>query len=335
MAQSLLQGRGHCGALQAMRGEQARLHLFSAPDQQAEARWIAGRIRRLLGATAHTLMDQIAQEDELAGTLSPGDVAVLVRLKAQIPVIRRALEQEGIPCAAPAQEDCWQDPLCAAVLRLAIARGQGEAPAPAGDGAEDDDLLPILEQALDLAPDAPLPDPRALQARLSGHSRLPAPLWQGTAWKQLCRAWQDCGRWEALVQQLGLQHEAELIRARSEQVQILTLHASKGLEFQAVFLPGLEEGLLPMRRELLLENPDDDMSPAAQAARLEEERRLFYVGLTRAARALYVSHSAGRRLFGRELVLEPSSFLPLVRGFCRQSTLARHTRAVREHLSLF
>ena len=280
-------------------------------------------------------MDQIAQEDELAGTLSPGDVAVLVRLKAQIPVIRRALEQEGIPCAAPAQEDCWQDPLCAAVLRLAIARGQGEAPAPAGDGAEDDDLLPILEQALDLAPDAPLPDPRALQARLSGHSRLPAPLWQGTAWKQLCRAWQDCGRWEALVQQLGLQHEAELIRARSEQVQILTLHASKGLEFQAVFLPGLEEGLLPMRRELLLENPDDDMSPAAQAARLEEERRLFYVGLTRAARALYVSHSAGRRLFGRELALAPSSFLPLVRDFCRQSTLARHTRAVREHLSLF
>lgn len=135
MAQSLLQGRGHCGALQAMRREQARLHLFSAPDQQAEARWIAGRIRQLLGATAHTLMDQIAQEDELAGTLSPGDVAVLVRLKAQIPVIRRALEQEGIPCAAPAQEDCWQDPLCAAVLRLAIARGQGEAPVPAGTGA--------------------------------------------------------------------------------------------------------------------------------------------------------------------------------------------------------
>ena len=90
-----------------------------------------------------------------------------------------------------------------------------------------------------------------------------------------------------------------------------------------------------MRRDLLLENPDDDMSPAAQATRLEEERRLFYVGLTRAARALYVSHSAGRRLFGRELALAPSSFLPLVRDFCRQSTLARHTKAVREHLSLF
>ena len=309
MAQSLLQGRGHCGALQAMRGEQARLHLFSAPDQQAEARWIAGRIRRLLGATAHTLMDQIAQEDELAGTLSPGDVAVLVRLKAQIPVIRRALEQEGIPCAAPAQEDCWQDPLCAAVLRLAIARDQGEAPAPAGDGAEDDDLLPILEQALDLAPDAPLPDPRALQARLSGHSRLPAPLWQGTAWKQLCRAWQDCGRWEALVQQLGLQHEAELIRARSEQVQILTLHASKGLEFQAVFLPGLEEGLLPMRRELLLENPDDDMSPAAQAARLEEERRLFYVAITRAEDHCFLTYAKSRYRYGKMEFGNPSRFL--------------------------
>ena len=47
MAQSLLQGRGHCGALQAMRREQARLHLFSAPDQQAAARWLAGRLRPL------------------------------------------------------------------------------------------------------------------------------------------------------------------------------------------------------------------------------------------------------------------------------------------------
>lgn len=334
MAQSLLQGRGHCGALQAMRQEQARLHLFSAPDQQAEARWVAARISRLLGATAHTLMDRLQQEDELTGSLSPADVAVLVRLKAQIPVIRHALEQEGIPCAAPAQEDCWQDPLCGAVLRLAVARGQGQAPARVAD-ADSEDLLPLLESALALPPDAPLPDPQALQARLSGHSRLPAPLWQGAAWKQLCRLWQDCGQWEALVRQLGLQHEAELIRARSEQVQILTLHASKGLEFQAVFLPGLEEGLLPLRRELLFEAQDEDMSAAAQAGRLEEERRLFYVGLTRAARALYVSYSARRRLFGRELALEPSGFLPLVRRFCRQSTLARHTRAVREHLSLF
>lgn len=335
MAQSLLQGRGHCGALQAMRQEEARLHLFSAPDQQAEARWVAARIRRLLGATAHTLMDQLRQEDELAGNLSPADVAVLVRLKAQIPVIRHALEQEGIPCAAPAQEDCWQDPLCGAVLRLAVARGQGEAPARAAPAADSEDLLPLLESVLALPPEAPLPDPQALQARLSGHSRLPAPLWQGAAWKRLCRLWQDCGQWEALVRQLGLQHEAELIRARSEQVQILTLHASKGLEFQAVFLPGLEEGLLPLRRELIFGAPDEDMSAAAQAGRLEEERRLFYVGLTRAARALYVSYSARRRLFGQELALEPSGFLPLVRRFCRQSTLARHTRAVREHLSLF
>lgn len=319
-----------------------------APEQETAATVAAIRVRRKKdsAAPAESEPEPATPDGRTLGGFSPAQAEaltagletgtpVLVRLKAQIPVIRRALEQEGIPCAAPAQEDCWQDPLCAAVLRLAIARGQGEAPVPVSDDAESDDLLPLLEQALDLAPDAPLPDPQALQARLSGHSRLPAPLWQGTAWKQLCRAWQDCGQWEALVQQLGLQHEAELIRARSEQVQILTLHASKGLEFQAVFLPGLEEGLLPMRRDLLLENPDDDMSPAAQAARLEEERRLFYVGLTRAARALYVSHSAGRRLFGRELALEPSSFLPLVRDFCRQSTLARHTKAVREHLSLF
>ena len=212
---------------------------------------------------------------------------ILIRPLLAIPQsdIAAYLEQEGIPCAAPAQEDCWQDPLCAAVLRLAIARGQGEAPVPVSDDAESDDLLPLLEQALDLAPDAPLPDPQALQARLSGHSRLPAPLWQGTAWKQLCRAWQDCGQWEALVQQLGLQHEAELIRARSEQVQILTLHASKGLEFSAVFVAGVSAGMLPLEM-------------AGRPTDLAEERRLLYVGMTRAREEL-VLLSGG----------EPSRFL--------------------------
>ena len=86
--------------------------------------------------------------------------------------------------------------------------------------------------------------------------------------------------------------------------EILTLHASKGLEFQAVFLPGLESGLLPLRRELLFENAAENATNDADAAvpskeadpeaQLAEERRLLYVGLTRAARALFVSYCARR-----------------------------------------
>nr|MBA3924478.1 ATP-binding domain-containing protein [Nostocaceae cyanobacterium] len=76
-----------------------------------------------------------------------------------------------------------------------------------------------------------------------------------------------------------------------------TLHSSKGLEFPVVFLVGLEQGLLPGYRSL------DD--PAA----LEEERRLCYVGITRAQERLYVSHARERRLYGSRESAMISQFL--------------------------
>ncbi len=83
----------------------------------------------------------------------------------------------------------------------------------------------------------------------------------------------------------------------SEQVTLMTLHAAKGLEFPVVFLVGLEQGLFPHTRSL------DD--PAA----LEEERRLCYVGITRARERLYLSHARERRLYGAREPASPSLFL--------------------------
>jgi len=80
-------------------------------------------------------------------------------------------------------------------------------------------------------------------------------------------------------------------------VQLMTLHSAKGLEFKLVFLVGLEEGLFPSQQSV------DD------AGRLEEERRLCYVGITRAMRELCLSYSESRRLYGRETYPRPSRFL--------------------------
>ena len=80
-------------------------------------------------------------------------------------------------------------------------------------------------------------------------------------------------------------------------VQLMTLHSAKGLEFPIVFLVGLEEGLFP--HSLSAEDPD----------RLEEERRLCYVGMTRAMQQLYLTHAESRRLYGREDQPPPSRFL--------------------------
>jgi len=80
-------------------------------------------------------------------------------------------------------------------------------------------------------------------------------------------------------------------------VQLMTLHASKGLEFPVVFLTGMEEGLFPTSRA------------QDEPAKLEEERRLCYVGITRACELLYVTHAESRRLYGQESRAQPSRFL--------------------------
>ena len=81
-----------------------------------------------------------------------------------------------------------------------------------------------------------------------------------------------------------------------ECVQLMTLHSSKGLEFPIVFLVGLEENLFPSRMSIEEDN-------------LEEERRLCYVGITRARKNLYISYAQLRRQYGTENFCMPSRFL--------------------------
>jgi DNA helicase-2/ATP-dependent DNA helicase PcrA len=100
------------------------------------------------------------------------------------------------------------------------------------------------------------------------------------------------------------------------EVTLITLHSAKGLEFPIVFIAGVEEGLLPVSRAIEEEANDPNA--------IEEERRLFYVGITRAEKLLYLTHASARSRYGTFDMAVPSRFLaslPLhtVRTVGRQS----------------
>lgn len=99
------------------------------------------------------------------------------------------------------------------------------------------------------------------------------------------------------LEQVALVSETDNMEENPNAVTLLTLHAAKGLEFPIVFLTGLEDGILPHSRSL-----DDSES-------LQEERRLFYVGLTRAMDRVFVTHAFRRMLWGETEVAVPSRFL--------------------------
>ena len=101
------------------------------------------------------------------------------------------------------------------------------------------------------------------------------------------------------LQQISLFSDVDAYDTSSDRVALMTLHCAKGLEFENVFIIGLEEGLLPHERSNTEENEDE----------LEEERRLFFVGITRAKAGLYISYARYRKIRGQMLRTIPSQFL--------------------------
>ena len=116
--------------------------------------------------------------------------------------------------------------------------------------------------------------------------------------KELVVALEDFETLGAFLEHVSLVMENEK-RSDTDKVNIMTLHGAKGLEFQTVFLPGWEEGLFPNQRSL----------DEGGLASLEEERRLAYVGITRARVRAMVSFAANRRVYGQWQSQTPSRFV--------------------------
>ncbi len=117
--------------------------------------------------------------------------------------------------------------------------------------------------------------------------------------KELVRAMGQFGTLNEFLEHVELVMDNAEGKGSEDQVQILTLHSAKGLEWPMVFLPGWEEEVFPSRRSL------DEQG----AKGLEEERRLAYVGITRARERAYISFAANRQIYGRWTSVLPSRFV--------------------------
>jgi len=102
---------------------------------------------------------------------------------------------------------------------------------------------------------------------------------------------------EEFLDQVALVNSIDSLEERGKVLPLMTLHLAKGLEFEVVFFVGMEEGLLPHSRSL--DTPQE----------VDEERRLTYVGMTRAKKRLYLAHAQRRRVFGNDQYNLPSRFL--------------------------
>jgi DNA helicase-2/ATP-dependent DNA helicase PcrA len=102
---------------------------------------------------------------------------------------------------------------------------------------------------------------------------------------------------EAFLQHLALITDIDTWQEQADRLTLMTLHSAKGLEFPVVFLAGLEEGLFPHARTI------------EEEGGLEEERRLCYVGMTRAREQLYVTYARQRMIFGAVHPSVPSRFV--------------------------
>lgn len=281
---------------------EATMHLFEAPDAVREATWISDKIKGLIGATSHSIVDS-----EGAGDLAPGDIAVLVRFKALIPILEKALKRAGLPVSTPELEGFWQEPRVAAILKAAE-----QFLGMTLSGVEDTIEIPdhILAKG-----------PVGLAAYLSETPPFDQFFWESRQFKELKKEFDQRGGWQGLVNWVSLQTELELVRKTAEKVQIMTLHASKGLEFEAVFMPACEEGILPFAGMDLL-TAKITLTPG-RGQRFSEERRLMYVGMTRARRNLYLSYAGQRQLFGKTLALPRSRYLrEIPEKLLTKSTLA-------------
>jgi superfamily I DNA/RNA helicase len=255
-------------------GGEAALFRREYPTEKAEAEGVARRISRLIGGASFFAIDSGGAETAPAeGETALTEIAVLIRGAALAPPVIKALGDHGIPFEFTGEKPWWEEEPALGLLKLLRdSRRPSAAPAEA------------VREAWDIL--------RKSGAPAAGKREAPEFLERLIS---LAAMYDDL---PAFLETLAIRNAGDGPEIRREGVRIMTIHASKGLEFDHVFIAALEEGLLPFT-----------LYEGGRGQRIEEERRLLYVAMTRARRGLYLSWARTRNFRGRKLEGRPSRFL--------------------------
>ena len=235
-----------------------KITIHTAPTDKSEAEFTVSTIEDMIGGNSFFSFDS-NRSDGFDSEYSFGDFAILYRTNSQLEPVLEALERSGMPYAKLSGDLlCNIKPVKKILLAL----------------KED---IPVKEQLEAIFADA--------NTGISDYIR-----------NYLKKLAETYTKKEDYVHQVSMLSESDTLDKRADRITLMTLHASKGLEFRCVFIIGLEDGIIPLYR-------------AKELAEIEEERRLLYVGITRAKERLFLCRAKKRKWQNAYKNLEVSPFL--------------------------
>ncbi|HXT40587.1 MAG TPA: UvrD-helicase domain-containing protein [Candidatus Angelobacter sp.] len=318
---SLVGGR----VLESLHESAAKITIQESPTDRAEAEFIVRTIEKLVGGHGFFSLDSRRVEGgEARSDFSFRDFAVLYRTGAQVELLLEALARSGIPFRRHSHGPLIEHPMVRAMIEAARRVSVDESVRNRLKTA-----VEMLTCASGSRCSASSPDTNEIHEK-PGDEMANGTV-EATMRLQILATLEPlaagCGNdFVSFESELALLSNADLWDARADCVSLLTLHASKGLEFAVVFIAGCEDGLLPFRF-----GSDGDANDA-------EERRLFFVGMTRARERLFLSHAKKRLWRGQIRSQNVSPFVAAIeRGLLESSRteLKARIKPGAEQLGLF